>query len=109
MEPNDADLHELLREWKAPEAPPSLDALVLKKTTPWWRVLLRGYVRLPVPVACFLAILMIGGAWRLATLSAAGCSAANVSSPVFKQRPLPAGSTDADKQRAAACAVGQTC
>ena len=62
MEPNDdGGLRRLLSEWKAPEAPRSLDERVLALPAtvgPWWRFLLRGYIRVPVPVACCLALLM---------------------------------------------------
>lgn len=79
MEEHDFELRELLREWKAPDAPASLEARVLKRTKPWWGVLIHGYIRVPVPVACCLAIVMIGGVWRLTTGSIGGCSAASAS------------------------------
>lgn len=67
MERNDSELHEVLREWKAPETPASLASRVLRDHRAWWEVLVRGYIRVPVPVACVLVMLMIAGAWRIAT------------------------------------------
>jgi len=62
MEPNDdVQLRKLLREWKAPETPRSLDERVLEwpeMRQTWWRFFVRGYIRVPVPVACCLALLM---------------------------------------------------
>jgi hypothetical protein len=110
MEQNDSDLRELLREWKAPEASPSLEARVLRGTTRCWSVLLHGYIRVPVPVACCLAVLMIGAAWRLAKPPADGCSAASLTTPAIARRPLPAPPANASKQNAAtACAVDSSC
>jgi hypothetical protein len=77
MEQNDFELRELLREWKAPEAPASLEAR-MRRRRPWWKVLVHGYIRVPVPVACGLAILMAGAAWRLTTAPSGNCSAASV-------------------------------
>lgn len=49
MEPlNDDELNRILREWKAP-APPSLREKIAPQQ-PWWRWLLTGSVRVPVPV-----------------------------------------------------------
>lgn len=77
MQPNDdfrqedAQLRELLREWPAPPAPDSLEARVLppqavrERRAPWWRFLLNGYIRVPVPVACCVMVVMLFAAWRL--------------------------------------------
>lgn len=63
MEPlNDNELNQLLRKWEAPAAPPTLKHRVLPARASWWNWLLRGTVRVPVPVALaaalFLAIWM---------------------------------------------------
>ena len=56
MEPNDdSRLHELLREWEAPGAPPSLDRRVPGRRRPPWQFLLSGSIRVPVPV-CFAVL-----------------------------------------------------
>ena len=107
MEPNDSDLRELLREWKVPDAPPALESRVLKRPRSWLGVLLHGSIRVPVPVACGLAILMIGGAWRLATAGASGCSAANATAIVSKARPpIPVSRRRNDRQ---GCVPGSAC
>lgn len=105
MERNDSDLRQLLREWKTPETPASLESRVLPPRQSWWRLLLHGYIRVPVPVACCLAILMIGAAWRLATGPAGGCSAAQAVAPAIERisKPLP---PIADRKP---CGVNSTC
>jgi hypothetical protein len=65
MEPNnDPQLRSLLREWHAPETPASLERRVLSPRDSWWHFLLRGYIRVPVPVVCCLAVLMATGVWE---------------------------------------------
>ena len=60
MEPaNDPKLSNLLREWKVENAPPSLDERVLPSRRPWWILLLRGSIRVPVPVAFACAVLFV--------------------------------------------------
>lgn len=66
---DDAQLRGLLREWKAPETPASLEQRVLGSRgprEPWWRFLFNGYIRVPVPVACALVALLTFAAWRVA-------------------------------------------
>jgi hypothetical protein len=67
----DRELAGLLREWNVPDAPPSLDRRVLtgRRTgrEAWWRFLLTGSIRIPVPVGmAFAATLLftIGGVIR---------------------------------------------
>jgi hypothetical protein len=60
MEPtDDPKLSELLREWQAPGAPPSLDARVLRKRERWWSFLLTGSIRVPVPVGVAIAAILL--------------------------------------------------
>jgi len=62
MEPNDPELRKLLREWEVPGAPPSLERRILGNTrprTPWWRALLTGYIRVPMPVGVAMAITLV--------------------------------------------------
>lgn len=69
MDPqNDVRLRELLKEWKTPETPASLEQRVLAGRESWWHFLLRGYVRVPVPVAGAAILLIVGGFWRSAWL-----------------------------------------
>ena len=60
MEPlNDRELKEYLRNWQAPNAPPGLEGRIFAKPgMPWWRWLLTGSVRVPVP-AGILALLLL--------------------------------------------------
>lgn len=67
----DRELRELLREWSVPDAPPSLDRRVLGGCQAgrevWWRFLLTGSIRIPVPVGlAFVAVLVVllGGLMR---------------------------------------------
>lgn len=63
MEPmDDRELNELLRKWKAPATPTSLEEKLFTRPEPdpWWRWLLRGSIRVPVPVgAAIFAILIV--------------------------------------------------
>ena len=60
MEPTDEPkLSELLREWHAPDAPPSLDTRVLGKRVRWWSFLLTGSIRVPVPVGIAIAAILL--------------------------------------------------
>src|ERR1039458_9881787 len=60
MEPdNDPQLHQLLREWKAPNAPPSLEERVLGRRISWWRFLLTGQIRVPAPLAIAMVAALI--------------------------------------------------
>ncbi len=56
---DDQELNRLLREWRAPDAPASLDARVLAHRRPWWSVLLTGTVRVPIPVGVALAVILM--------------------------------------------------
>jgi hypothetical protein len=47
---DDPELSEILQEWKAPGAPPTLRNRVLPQERSWWRWLLTGTIRVPVPV-----------------------------------------------------------
>src|SRR5688572_12625284 len=60
---DDRELNQLLREWKAPDAPPfALRASAGKPTgTRWWQWLLTGSIRVPVPVG--LAAVLLAALW----------------------------------------------
>ena len=62
----DQDLGSLLRQWRVPPHSAALEARVLGAKLPWWRFLLTGSIRVPVPLALGLAMLMTFGAWRAA-------------------------------------------
>ena len=59
MDPLDEnELNQLLRQWEAPAAPSSLKRRVFPARTSWWSWLLKGNVRVPVPVALAAALLV---------------------------------------------------
>ena len=84
---DDSQLSQLLREWKV-ETPRSLEERVLGVRKPWWKFLLSGYIRVPVPIALCLIVLMMAGVWRQSRLanSAAACASAASST---RQLPCP--------------------
>jgi hypothetical protein len=60
----DRELDGMLRQWKAPEAPARLRAAVFPQASgPWWRTMWSASIRVPVPVACGL-IVLLGLLWR---------------------------------------------
>jgi hypothetical protein len=56
---DDPKLSELLREWKVPGAPASLDARVLGPRKSWWHFLFTGSIRVPVPVGIAIAAMLL--------------------------------------------------
>jgi hypothetical protein len=59
MEPlNDEQLKEILREWRVSDAPAYLEERVFAPPRPWWRWLLTGSVRIPIP-ALVLALIAL--------------------------------------------------
>jgi hypothetical protein len=64
MDPLDEkELSPLLRRWEAPQTPSSLSDRVLPARVSWWRWLMTGTIRVPVPVG--FAALAILVAWML--------------------------------------------
>lgn len=62
MEPLDEnELSQLLRRWEAPSAPLTLRGRLFPRRTPWWRWLLTGTIRIPVPVG--VAVVFLMGLW----------------------------------------------
>ncbi len=60
MEPeDDPKLSGVLKEWQVTGAPPSLDARVLGSRTRWWSFLLKGSIRVPVPVGVAIAAVLL--------------------------------------------------
>lgn len=97
---NESELRELLREWKIGDAPASLESRVSESRHAWWHVLIHGYIKVPVPVACGLVILLMVGAWRLTAHVSSVCRAEgpSVSSSVVSKAPAHT-----------ACAANSTC
>jgi hypothetical protein len=64
----DGELDELLSTWKSPQAPARLRAAIFPAPpAPWWRALWGRSFRVPLPVACLLAVSMACLAWRWST------------------------------------------
>jgi hypothetical protein len=62
MEPlDDKDLNELLQQWEAPGAPRGLWRRVNARRGSWWTWLLRGSIRVPVPVGA--AVVLLATIW----------------------------------------------
>ena len=71
MEPlNDQELDAFLREWQAPLAPSSLEEKFFPSvhSAPWWRWLVNGTIRIPVPAAiaaaAILLVAVFAGIWN---------------------------------------------
>ena len=61
MEPlDDEELSQLLRQWTAPPAPASLGPRIRPRRS-WWRWLVTGTVRIPVPVG--IAAVVLAALW----------------------------------------------
>lgn len=59
MEPErDQELTELLKSWRVPDAPRSLDGRVLAISVRGWRFWLTGSVRVPVPALVAMLLLL---------------------------------------------------
>src|ERR1700733_14080549 len=95
---DDAQLRGLLREWQVPShAPESLEQRVLgsrqhqaRQYRSWWRFLFSGYIRVPVSVACALALLLTVAAWRFAAQAPSPCVAEKTVAPASRvARALP--------------------
>ena len=95
---DDAQLRGLLREWQVPShAPASLEQRVLgsRQRPKWWRFLFNGYIRVPVPVACGLAVLLTVAAWRFAAQAPSPCVAEKIVAPASRvARALPVNGCD---------------
>ena len=69
MEPlNENELRDLLRQWKAPAAPPHLERRIFggQGGRPWYRWLLTGSIRVPVPALVLLTVMI--SAWMYVLL-----------------------------------------
>jgi hypothetical protein len=61
MEPlDDRELDELLKRWEAPDAPGTLERKVrLARRGSWWKWLLTGSIRVPVPLTLAVAAVLV--------------------------------------------------
>jgi hypothetical protein len=61
---SERELDAILPAWSAPEMPAGIKAQVFPK--PWWRKIAGASIRVPVPVACAMAVLLgIGAKWTM--------------------------------------------
>jgi hypothetical protein len=60
----DEELQSMLRAWQAPPAPETLRARVFRRRSRLFEWLLAGEIRVPVPVALVLFLLLIFVAYR---------------------------------------------
>jgi hypothetical protein len=111
----DSQLSSLLKKWTV-AAPADLEGRVIRargklsasrQERSWWRFLLKGYIRVPVPVACCLAVLMVVMVWRSTRLAVAcvGENSGLHASPAItaKTAPVPAA------RPVGSCAANSTC
>ena len=79
----DPELGNLLSQWHVPPHSASLEARVLGAgRQPWWKFLLMGSIKVPVPVAVGLAVLLTFGAWRASRAETmAPCLSENTTPP----------------------------
>jgi len=63
---SDQELDRLLQEWKVPPAPARLREKIFaeKLSNGYWRKFWNISIRVPLPVACSLAIVLALAAWR---------------------------------------------
>jgi hypothetical protein len=56
---DDSELRDLLREWVVADAPAHLDNRILVRHMTWWRFLLQGSIRVPVPIGILAATMLV--------------------------------------------------
>ena len=72
MEPDrkeltDGELDNMLGEWKTPPSPARLrEAIFGPAPAHWWRRMWAQSIRVPLPVAAGIVVLLAAGAWRWA-------------------------------------------
>ena len=59
---DDQELNSMLQEWKAPAPGAHLRAAIFPEA-PWWQRVLRAEIRIPVPVAVCLVMLLLAAIW----------------------------------------------
>ncbi len=65
---NDRELDAMLPAWKAPKAPAHLRTAVFPAAPmPWWQRVWTVSIRIPLPVACGMAIVLALLIWRWST------------------------------------------
>src|SRR5215831_18433019 len=63
---SESELNRALKEWKVPQASPRLRRRVFPDNGPraWWRRFWSTSIRVPLPIACSVLILLAVAAWR---------------------------------------------
>jgi hypothetical protein len=62
---SDRELDALLVEWRSPKAPAHLRAALFPEVTqPWWLRVCKASIRVPLPLAACLAVVLSLAAWR---------------------------------------------
>ena len=87
---SDGELDALLVQWKAPEAPAHLrTALFPGSARPWWLRAFAVSIRVPLPIAAALAIVLSLTVWRLSVPARSRVDIGDGSSmqPVTELRP----------------------
>jgi len=65
MEPlDDQELSTMLREWRVPEAPRRMRAKLFPPRAVWWQRVWQVEIRIPLPVAICVVLLLAFGLWR---------------------------------------------
>lgn len=67
---DDPKLGDLLKAWEVSDAPKTLDARVARFRKPWWKAVLTGSIRLPIPVGVAIAGALLAMAIALLRLPA---------------------------------------
>jgi len=81
----DEELKEVLSRWKAPATPPDLARGIRQRRSSWWRWLITGSIRIPVPLsAAALVLLALWAYGRMAAPSFAVPEPAPVSLADFQ-------------------------
>lgn len=112
---SDSELSALLKKWVV-AAPDRLEKRVIdargslsgsgpRRT--WWQFLLKGTIRVPIPVACCLAVLMIAVLWRSSRLAVAceGAASGLQAVPAITATAAPAKAP----RSVGSCAINSTC
>ncbi|MEP6963187.1 MAG: hypothetical protein ABI995_13990 [Acidobacteriota bacterium] len=79
---DDDQFRVLLREWKTPEASATFEQRVMRARGFSWAGFWQGSIRVPLPVAGCLVVLMALGAWKYSETVPLFSSCAGTVSPV---------------------------
>src|SRR5207245_5860222 len=84
----DRELDGMLAQWKAPSAPARLKAAVFgERRAPWWRHIWSASIRVPVPVACALLVIVALAAGAMLRGPRVVVRTERVEVPVYREAP----------------------